>query len=86
MVILSRTIRALSLAALRERGRVAALLLPLLLLATPACAIDPGDLTFTVTPELPRAARPMPARWCCCACAGSTARRSSWRMCANPRW
>ena len=53
MVILSRTIRALSLAALRERGRVAALLLPLLLLATPACAIDPGDLTFTVTPELP---------------------------------
>ena len=47
------------LAPLRERGALAALFLLLLLaVVTPAQAIEPGDLTLTVTPDLPGGAQP----------------------------
>ncbi|CAO4138313.1 hypothetical protein LPLAFNJD_LOCUS145 [Methylorubrum aminovorans] len=46
------------LAPLRERGALAALFLLLLAVVTPARAIEPGDLTLTVTPDLPGGAQP----------------------------
>ena len=41
-----------------ERGALAALFLIVLAALTPAHAIDPGDLTLTVTPDLPGGAQP----------------------------
>lgn len=46
------------LAPLREKGALAALFLLLLAVITPARAIEPGDLTLTVTPDLPGGAHP----------------------------
>ncbi len=59
MVILSGLIRAArTLPPLRGRAWKVPLLFAFLGFAVPAQAIDPGDLTFTVTPELPPTGAP----------------------------